>query len=534
MAFQISYVFDFKDKYSKVAADILKKVKSIDKQVLGSDKSFRKFEKTATESLGKISKTASRADRRMESFTHKTEKQTMAMRAMSAVAGNLKFRIASMLVTMAMTGVGMKAFVEKSKPVNTAFKNMSALTGITGKDLEFLERKAFEFSRALGVSMEDAFTGFKRVAGLKPELIGNARALAHLTKWTMILDAPMNQIEKVSRALTVALNVYGKGAESAAEFTNVLAAAQRKGSAEVIDMALSFLKSGAVAETANVSFTELMSAIQALGRAGLLRQMAGTSLRTIMIRVADHAKKSGQSFVGALKDIRKEVFSLEGELERISKAGQIFGKRQATAGLVLIKNIEFMKEFKESIQDTNIALDTAKIALSSYEKETNKIWAAWDRVIKKTFDEASPGLLKLHRSWVAFITQLAMAPPTGLGNLLGLFSEMLADIIDIGNAFLIFWNMVTSPFELAKGWDAFAQRWKDIGTIWDLMTNKTPDIETFAKAGEIKAQADRGAASSEGRVRMDINLRGNTEAVESASVETEGDMDFDTGVNFAF
>lgn len=534
MAFQIAYVFEFIDKYSKVANDLLKKVKHIDKAVLGSASKFEKLGATGSKAFAKVKRASVEAESRMGKLENQTRQATMGMKAMGAVAGNLKFRIASLVVTMGMTGFGMKQLVDKGKSIEKSFTIMSALTGLAGKELKFLEKKAFEFSRVMGIPMEDVATGFKRVAGLKPELLENVEALAELTKWTLILDAPMEQIEKVSRALVVSLNVYGKTAASAAEHANILAAAQRKGSAEVIDMALSFLKTGAVAETAAVPFIKLISAIQALGRAGILKQMSGTSLRTIMIRVAKQSKASGDTFIGVLKRMRDEVFSVEGKLERIAVASEFFGVRQAAAGLILLKNIRFMEEFEQSIKGTNIAMDTAKTVLTTYERQVAKIWALWDREMKTVFEEAGPDLLRLHRQWVAFITQLSMAPPGGLGKLIGLFAELANDIMEVVNLALVLWNILTSPFTLFEGWDAFMNRWEKIGDIWNMMYAGTP--LAFGPPPTLDAISEPGAGTpgAAGRVQVDLNIKDKGGMVENTAATAEGDVDFNLAPNFAY
>ena len=41
-------------------------------------------------------------------------------------------------------------------------------------------------------------------------------------------------------------------------------------------------------------------------------------------------------------------------------------------------------------------------------------------------------------------------------------------------------------------------------------------------------------AGANGRVSLDINLKGNTEAVSSVQSTTEGDVDLNTGFNLAF
>lgn len=603
MAFQISYVFEFKDKYSKTATQLIKCIGDIERRIKKSGKGFKDFAAMANTSLNSVAVRSNKVKKSIESinrsqlkannrfkdfsksarqstsemrkildmlnksikkttremnafqrvsgkgfkefraealraevaqtkFRKSTKKTTAIAKMQSAVFGNLKFRIASMLVTMGMTGFGIRQLIDKATKIEKSFTVMSALTGITGKDFEFLEKKAFQFARVFGVSMEDVATSFKRVAGLKPELIKDVKALAELTKWTLILDAPMEQIEKISRALTIALNVYGKSAKSAGEFTNILAAAQRKGSAEVIDMAMSFLKTGPIARAASVPFIELISVIQGLARAGVLSRIAGTSLRTVMIRVARQAKNQGDTFMSVLKRLATELNVTDGGLGDIARAAEIFGVRQAHASIEIMKAIPLIEEFRKEIKNTNIAVETANKIMTLYERQLKSIWAVWDREVKQTFEEIKPEMLGLHKQWVAFITQLSMALPGGAKSWIEFFIELAVLVLKVANAVLLIWNILTSPFALAKGWDNFLKRMEAIRDVAELAFPTSPikksDLDEIA--GEEGKAGKPGAA---GRVKFDINLRGNTEAVESASVETEGDMDFDTGVNFA-
>jgi hypothetical protein len=76
MAFQLSYVFEFVDRYSKVAEDMRKKVKNIDAAILGTTKNFKKFGADGQENLKKVRKATREAAERTKSFTRQTKKQT--------------------------------------------------------------------------------------------------------------------------------------------------------------------------------------------------------------------------------------------------------------------------------------------------------------------------------------------------------------------------------------------------------------------------------------------------------------------------
>ena len=285
MAFQIVYVFQAVDRFTKVARKIEKSVNSINRKIHVGTKSFKKFGTTGATSFKKVGAATNRTIPKIHNFKNKIRQSTFAMRRMSSAANSLKSRFLSFGSAAFMASLGLRQIINRGKQSEKAFLNLAALTGITGKDLEFLREKAHQFARVFGMEAKEIFVAFKRIAGLKPELIKDVEALSELTKQALILDAPINQLERTSRTLAVALNIYGKGAESAAGFTEILAASARLGSAEVNEVGLSFLKTGSVMELSNISFKEGIALIQTLARSGLLKQAAGTGLSTVLLRL---------------------------------------------------------------------------------------------------------------------------------------------------------------------------------------------------------------------------------------------------------
>jgi TP901 family phage tail tape measure protein len=536
MAFQIAYIFEGIDRFSKVAAKIEKSMDKIEGKVKGVRGNLQKLEDRGKRNLQKLQKLTVDTEHKFGKLNTRIKKGNRAMQAMTALAGNLKFRLASLAVTATMTGFGLNKIIDKGKQTETAFVNLSALTGITGKDLEFLRQKAHEFARVFGIESKDIFVAFKRVAGLKPELIGNVKALAELTKWTLILDAPIGQLEKTSRALTVALNIYGKSADNAAEFSNILAAGARFGSAEVNEMALSFLKAGTVAETvSSISFLDLMTMIEAVAQKGLLAQVSGTGLRTVMIRL----QKAGFDFkklgvAGVFEKIKQQLDATTDSTKKAQLAYQLFGMRQQAVGLALTNNVPLLKKLKKEMQGTNLAVDTANKSLITYEKQSKAIADFFEKKFVEIFGAAKPHLLDLKRQLVIFFEILDKATPGGFKGTISFLIWGLARVVQLLNVATLTMGIMAAPIRAAfgdigalKAIPELLKRIKEIET--------TPiKLETLLKPAELKGGVGGTPTSTNGRVSVDLNLKGNTDALASLEATTEGDVDLNTGKNLAF
>ena len=65
MGFQIAYVIELVDRYSKVADDFMKKMKHVDMSVLNSTKRFAKFDKTGVQAFRRTARSSKIAAKRI-------------------------------------------------------------------------------------------------------------------------------------------------------------------------------------------------------------------------------------------------------------------------------------------------------------------------------------------------------------------------------------------------------------------------------------------------------------------------------------
>ena len=85
---------------------------------------------------------------------------------------------------VAIIGKGVKTIAD----FETSIADLSAVTGQSGKDLEFLADKSIQFSKRFGVSASSIAEAFKLAGSARPELLKNGQALAELTEKAILLS----------------------------------------------------------------------------------------------------------------------------------------------------------------------------------------------------------------------------------------------------------------------------------------------------------------------------------------------------------
>ncbi|MGD8499273.1 MAG: phage tail tape measure protein [Phycisphaerales bacterium] len=533
--FQISYIFQFIDKYSKVAADLHKKVGEIDKKILGSARNFENLGKRGTESFSRINKIARQSDKRMESFTRKTKKQTMAMNAMGAVVGNLKFRIASLLVTMGALGFGFAEGTRKAMDFQDVFLEMQALTGAMGKDAEFLRDQAWKLGRQFGKSGFEAMTGIKATADEFPRLLRNIPGLAKMTKEVLVLSrAAGMEVPDAVKAITAAIEIFGYEADDAKKIINMMAAGALHSSSMIEQTAEAIIRGGASASAAKIPMAAYVAMINAMAKS----QWKGAKAGTAMNRMLPRLTKAGIDLSLTNKTLSETFMELRANLEalpiamREARIDQLFTVHHRKAGLALLKHAELLDYWFKEVQNTNEAYRQADIRLKSLRVEFEKTGTVMSEKFWKFFEKIEPSLIKLTRSFRAWIDSITDEEIAGFADIISKLTDALLELAGVlailvspirGFLWLMGKMELVDPLDIESKVRAFkvARGLPGAGGITEELTG--------LEKTEVKTVAE-----TKGRVRVDVNLRGNTEAVESTRADVEGNIDFNMGRNFAY
>lgn len=290
--------------------------------------------------------------------------------------------------TLALTGLGagvagvtsaLTDAVRTSMEFERSLSGLSALTGATGEDLEFIRRQAISLSAQSELSARDVVEAMKLIGGQRPELLDAADGLAAVTKATITLaEASETPIEDSARALTGALGQFGKGAEYASTFVNVLAAGAKEGAAEIPYLQQAVEKSGSAASSAGLSFEQLVAVIEGVAPRFTRAEEAGTSLRAIFTKLEGQTNdKLKPSVVG----IHQALANLAEQELSTAQLTKLFGLENINMARALLDARGNIKQLEGAVTGTHVAEEQARVTTDNLAGAVKELGNAWDAFI---------------------------------------------------------------------------------------------------------------------------------------------------------
>lgn len=290
--------------------------------------------------------------------------------------------------TLALTGLGagvagvtaaLTDAVRTSMEFERSLSGLSALTGATGEDLEFIRRQAIALSSQSELSARDVVEAMKLIGGQRPELLDAADGLAAVTKATITLaEASETPIEDSARALTGALGQFGKGAEYASTFVNVLAAGAKEGAAEIPYLQQAVEKSGSAASSAGLSFEQLVAVIEGVAPRFTRAEEAGTSLRAIFTKLEGQTNdKLKPSVVG----IHQALANLAEQELSTAQLTKMFGLENINMARALLDARGNIKQLEGAVTGTHVAEEQARVTTDNLAGAVKELGNAWDAFI---------------------------------------------------------------------------------------------------------------------------------------------------------
>jgi len=268
--------------------------------------------------------------------------------------------------------LGFKALVKVYNDFEARVSNLSALTGLSGRPLEWLSQQAKDLSTTtldgsirVTQSAQDIVDAFTKMGSARPELLQNKEDLVEVTKQALILaEASKMKMEPAIDAVAACMNQFNLGAAEAGRIINVLGAGSLAGSAEVEHLTKSLSTVGTVAKDSNLTLEQTVGVLETLAERQLKGEEAGTQLKTTLISL----KAAGLGYTSGIFNMRDALVELKSKLDargdsidRDNKLIEIFGKRNITVGTILTSNIERFDYFAKAVTGTTVALTQAAV-----------------------------------------------------------------------------------------------------------------------------------------------------------------------------
>jgi TP901 family phage tail tape measure protein len=288
-----------------------------------------------------------------------------------------------------------------------ALASLRAAANPTAADLKKIEAAIQDISRASGVGptkVAQAMTELLK-AGLPLEgVLGGSTAAA--IKFAKVAEM---DVAEAATALTDAMNVFGADATTTVD---VLSKAADASSISVRDVTQAFSAAGAVAKQAGLGISETANAIAILGQNGVKGSDAGTSLKSMLLRLQTGAESAGQVMAmlgigvrkadGSMKNMRGIIGELETKLSGLRGQARdkalldLFGSDAIRAGSILInKGVKGLDEFAGKMKESLPVGQKFDILMGSLGGSAEKAWASFQRLGIAVGEALAPSIQKL-------------------------------------------------------------------------------------------------------------------------------------------
>lgn len=280
-----------------------------------------------------------------------------------------------------------------------SLRELSAIAGATGDELEDIGNKARNLAKTFGGSAAAYVESFKDVIGSLGETFSDSTALDMMGTNIATLSKLMGGDAKAAaNALTTAMLQYGvdlknpiEATKEATRMMNVMQAAANVGGSEVSDTAEALRQSGLLAKQSGLSFEELNASLEALAKGKVVAGEAGTAMRNMLLSMntlSGAPKKTAAALKAYGVDVKlvsdptakftdrlRELSKIQGDAVLME---DVFMKANIAAGSTILQNIDAIDEYTEAITGTNAATEGAAIIMESYAERQSRIQAQFE------------------------------------------------------------------------------------------------------------------------------------------------------------
>lgn len=261
-------------------------------------------------------------------------------------------------MSAAATGViagSIKVFMDFEHQMS----RVKAISGATTEEFELLNEKAQQMGASTKFTATEAAQAFEYMgmAGWKAEDM-----LDGIAPIMELAAASGEELAGVSDIVTDALTAFGLEAKDAAHFADVLAAASVNSNTNVAMLGESFKYAAPLAGSLGYSIDDTAIALGLMANNGIKADMAGTTLRSLLTRMAKPTKES-QAAMDRLG------ISLSDDTGRMYSLAEILDQLRGSFGQINMP----VDEFNAQMAELDRQLESGELSESKYTKALNEL-----------------------------------------------------------------------------------------------------------------------------------------------------------------
>ncbi len=244
--------------------------------------------------------------------------------------------------------------------------NLSALTGLEGKSLEWLGDKAKETSVAIleagghsiriKQSASDIVDAYTKMGSQRPELLKNKELLHETTMNAIILsEAAKGKLEPSVSALATTLNQFNYAADQSNRVINTIASGSKAGAANIDYLSTAVEQSGTTMALMGMQVEQGIAIIEAVAPKFKKATKAGNSLDKVFLKM----RTNNIGYVNGVFDINTALDELRVRFDKGESAVDIFGERHAKMVEVMVQGQSEYNRYLDLVTDSDIAFEQA-------------------------------------------------------------------------------------------------------------------------------------------------------------------------------
>jgi len=315
-----------------------------------------------------------------------------------------------------LTGMvlGFKKAVEVANLFEERMGNLSALTGLTGKNLEWLGENAKQSSVKItesGVrikqSASDIVDAYTKMGSQRPELLKNKEALAAVTEDAIILsEAAKSELAPAVAALATTLNQFNVGASESTRIINILAAGSKEGAAEIPYLTEALEKSGTTANMMGLSIEQTVGMIEAIAPKFAEARVAGTGLDRVLMVM----RKTNMGYKDGVFDMNRALDELRIRYKKGEQAVDLFGMEHAKMAEVMLQAQGDYNKYTKAVTGSNVAIEQASINTNNNNAKLAQAKNRVDLLTMALGEKLAPAMTFSTNSFSYFLKAIMAAP----------------------------------------------------------------------------------------------------------------------------
>lgn len=310
---------------------------------------------------------------------------------------------------------------EKGMSFEASMSRVAAYSNASAEDLQRLSDAAKEMGATTSKTAAEAADalGYLALNGYDTE-----QMLATLKPIVKASEAGGMDLATAANLTANALTAYGKNAEDAEEFLNILTAAQNNSATSLEQLLTAYVDLAGTFNTLHVGFEESATLMGQMANAGIKGSEAGTALNSVMLRLLETNKNSADAFErlgisayeeGQFKGLTRvlgevnEAMAEMSEQERIMTLKDIFGVRMFQQGLKFLQSVADSEGYSElydtlaSAYEDNYLYKTAETMMDNLKGDVTILKSATEALgnaIFVTFSDKARQNVQAITEWV--------------------------------------------------------------------------------------------------------------------------------------